>query len=302
MKRRRTKHAGATSWLLLAFALVLGATGPAWSAPQVSAAADAWTCPAPSTPARDGTPVPVATPAEVPFPDEDGSLTIFAAASLTDAFGAIAADLQAAHPGVEITFNFAGSQALVTQIAEGGAQADVLALASPAQMHNAAASGIPVEDVTTFARNELTVVVPADNPAGIKEIADLAGDGVRLVLAGPDVPAGDYARQSLCLLAAAGGPAIADVAANIVSEEDNVRAALTKIQLSEADVGIVYVTDALSAGDAVRMIEIPADQNVVAPYPIATIGDNPLAAAFVGYLFSSEGQATLASFGFDPVD
>lgn len=302
MRRPLRGPRGAPFWLLLLLTLVLGTPAPAWSVAQVSAAADAWTCEGLSTLALEGTPAPVATPAAAPFPDEGGTLTVFAASSLTDAFEAIAADIQAAHAGVEITFNFAGSQALVTQIADGGAQADVLALASPAQMRTAVESGIPVDDAATFTTNRLIVVVPADNPAAIGNVSDLAGDDIRLVLAGPDVPAGDYARQSLCLLAAAGGPSIPDVAANVVSEEDNVRSVLTKVQLGEADAGIVYVTDALTAGDAVQMIEIPADQNMVAQYPIATIGDNPLATAFVGYLFSPEGQATLASFGFDPVD
>ena len=193
----------------------------------------------------------------VEFPDEGGKLTVFAAASLTDAFTKIADDLKAADPNLDITFNFAGSQALVTQIAEGGAQADVLALASPAQMKSAVEDGIPVEGSATFVTNRLTVVVPADNPAGIASVADLAKDGVRLVLANPDVPAGNYARQSLCKTAAAGGPSVEDYAANIVSEEDNVRSVLTKVELGEADAGIVYVTDALTSGDKVQSIEIP---------------------------------------------
>jgi molybdate transport system substrate-binding protein len=244
----------------------------------------------------------MATPEPVVVPDEGGKLIVFAAASLTDAFTRMAEDLKAAHPSFDITFNFAGSQALVTQIAQGGAEADVLALASPAQMRDAAEADIPVEGAATFVTNRLTVVVPADNPAGITSVADLAKDGVRLVLANPDVPAGNYARQSLCKAAAAGGPSIDAYAGNIVSEEDNVRSVLTKVQLGEADAGIVYVTDAMTGGDTVRSVEIPADQNVVASYPIAAISDNPLAAAFVGYVFSPSGQATLASFGFDPVN
>jgi molybdate transport system substrate-binding protein len=283
---------------LLAIAML--ASLAIWYLP-VSAQAQSWSCdvPAPATPAPSST--PAATPGPVAFPVEGGKLTVFAAASLTDAFTKLADDLKAAYPNLDITFNFAGSQALVTQIAEGGAQADVLALASPAQMKSAVEAGIPVEGPATFVTNRLAVVVPADNPAGIASVADLAKDGVRLVLANPDVPAGNYARQSLCKTAAAGGPSVEDYAANIVSEEDNVRSVLTKVELGEADAGIVYVTDALTSGDKVQSIEIPADQNVVASYPIATIGDNPLAAAFVGYIFSPEGQATLASFGFDPV-
>jgi molybdate transport system substrate-binding protein len=283
---------------LLAIAIL--ASMSVWHLP-VSAQAEAWSCdiPAPATPATS--PAPAATPEPVAFPDQGGKLTVFAAASLTDAFTKMADDLKATHPNLEITFNFAGSQALVTQIAEGGAQADVLALASPAQMKNAAEAGIAVDGPATFVTNRLTIVVPADNPAGIASVADLAKDGVRLVLANPDVPAGNYARQSLCNAAAAGGPSVEDYAANIVSEEDNVRSVLTKVELGEADAGIVYLTDALTSGEKVQSIEIPADQNVVASYPIATIGDNPIAAAFVGYVFSPDGQATLASFGFDPV-
>lgn len=302
MKPLLPKTYAAPLLVALVLVMVLGPISVLPSVSPVSAGADAWSCNQVATPAPAGSPVATETPAAVPFPTEGGKLTVFAAASLTDVFEQMAAEIAAVNPAVEITFNFAGSQALVTQIAEGGAQADLLALASPAQMRTAAESGIPVDDAQLFTANRLTVVVPVDNPANIATIADLANDSVRLVLAGPDVPAGDYARQSLCLLAAAGGPSISDVSANIVSEEDNVRSVLTKVQLGEADAGIVYVTDARTAGDAVQMIEIPADQNVVAKYPIATISDNPLAAAFVGYLFSPEGQATLASFGFDPVD
>ena len=283
---------------LLAIAIL--ASVMLWHLP-VSAQALAWSCdiPAPATPAAS--PTPVVTPEPVAFPDEGGKLTVFAAASLTDAFTKIADDLKSTRSNIDITFNFAGSQALVTQIAEGGARADVLALASPAQMKNAAESGTPVEGSATFVTNRLTIVLPADNPAGIASVADLAKDGVRLVLANPDVPAGNYARQSLCKAAAAGGPTVEDYAANIVSEEDNVRSVLTKVELGEADAGIVYVTDALTSGEKVQSIEIPADLNVIASYPIATIGDNPLAAAFVGYVFSPDGQATLASYGFGPV-
>jgi molybdate transport system substrate-binding protein len=284
---------------MLALAIL---TGVGLRGLPTSAQAKPWSCDVPAAATPPASPTPAATPQPVAFPAEGGKLTVFAAASLTDAFTEMAEDLKAAHPNLEITFNFAGSQALVTQIAQGGAQADVLALASPAQMKSAAEAGIPAEGAATFVTNRLAVVVPADNPAGITSVADLAKAGVRLVLANPDVPAGAYARQSLCKAAAAGGPTTDDYAANIVSEEDNVRSVLTKVQLGEADAGIVYVTDAMTAGGKVRTIEIPADQNVVASYPVAAISDNPLAAAFVGYIFSPEGQATLASFGFDPVN
>ena len=267
--------------------------------------AETWECAPPASPQDPAAPSPgaEATPEAIAFPEEGGQLTVFAAASLTDAFTRMADDIAATHPDIEITFNFAGSQALVTQIAEGGAEADVLALASPAQMTNAAESGIAVDGSSIFVNNRLVVVVPADNPAGIIDVTDLAADNVRFVLANPDVPAGNYARQSLCKVAEVSGMAdVGGFAANIASEEDNVRSVLTKVELGEADAGIVYISDALTSGDAVRVIEIASDQNVIATYPIAAISDNPLAAAFVGYVLSAEGQATLASFGFEPVD
>jgi molybdate transport system substrate-binding protein len=270
--------------------------------PGGSAQVDPWSCDsaAPATPAAS--PTPVATPTAVQFPAGGGSLIVFAAASLTDAFTKIAADITAINPDVEITFNFAGSQALVSQIAEGGAEADVLALASPAQMKNAADSGIPVDGSVLFLTNKLVVVVPADNPAGIATPQDLAREGLRLVIANADVPAGNYARQSLCSVAAAAGMSdVGGFAANVVSEEDNVRSVLTKVELGEADAGIVYVTDAMASGDKVRSIDIPLEQNVIATYPIAPISDNPLAAAFVSYVLTAAGQATLESFGFGPV-
>ena len=283
--------------LVLAAVLATLAVAPGVARAQV----EPWTCetPAASTPVAEQ---PPATPQPaVEFPADGGDLTVFAAASLTDAFEQLATDISATHPDVEITFNFAGSQALVTQLSEGGAEADVLALASPAQMTAAIEAEIPVGTTSIFARNLLTVVVPSDNPAGIASIQDLAGDDIRLVLANPDVPAGNYARQLLCNVADEDSAFIGNVADNVVSEEENVRAVLTKVQLGEADAGIVYVTDALTAGADVAMIEIPAEQNVVASYPIGTLTDDPLAAAFISYVLSAEGQATLASFGFEQI-
>jgi molybdate transport system substrate-binding protein len=283
--------------LVLALVLATLAVSPGAARAQV----EPWSCgiAAASTPTAEATP---SVPPSIAFPEDGGELTVFAAASLTDAFTQIATDISASHPNVEITFNFAGSQALVTQLSEGGAEADVLALASPAQMTAAIEAGVPVVSSEIFARNQLAVVVPADNPAGIASVNDLAGDDIRLVLANPDVPAGNYARQSLCKVAGGKEQFLEGVADNVVSEEENVRAVLTKVQLGEADAGIVYVTDALTARNEVAMIEIPAEQNVIASYPIATLTDDPLAAAFVSYVRSAEGQATLASFGFEPIN
>ena len=260
---------------------------------------DPWPCDAPATPGPASTPQ-ATQPEAIPFPG--GRLIIFAAASLTDAFTKLGEDIMASNPDVVMQFNFAGSQTLVTQIA-GGADADVLALASPGQMANAIAEGVPVDEPVTFATNRLTIVVPSDNPADIQSAADLGRDGLRLVVASPDVPAGAYARQAVCNISPlAGDDFVTAVAGNVVSQEDNVRSVLTKVQLGEADAGIVYETDAIAAGDSVTRIEIPDAQNVVATYPITSLEGDRLGMAFIGYVLSAEGQATLASFGFDPVN
>ena len=175
-----------------------------------------------------------ATPAamEAEFPEAGGNLTVFAAASLTDAFGQMKTDLEAAHPGLTITYNFAGSQALVTQLQE-GAKADVFASANNAQMQAATDNGSISGEPETFVRNKLAVVVPADNPAGIDSPADLGQDGLRLVLAQAEVPVGKYARDSLCKMgqdtATYGDDFVNHVAANIVSEEEDVRDVLAKV-------------------------------------------------------------------------
>lgn len=287
-------------------ALIASLIGATVVASPVRAQVETWECEPAAIPAASPKATPEVTPAAaVEFPAEGGDLTVFAAASLTDAFEQMADDIATANPDIEITFNFAGSQALVTHLVEGGAEADVLATANESQMNAAIEGGIPVISPEIFVNNQLTVVVPSDNPANITSIADLGAAGIRLVLANPDVPAGVYARESICKVAsslAAGDPEfLSEVAGNVVSEEENVRAVLTKVELGEADAGIVYVSDALTSGGAVSTIEIPADQNVVASYPIGALSDDPLATAFVSYVLSAEGQATLASFGFDPI-
>ena len=159
-------------------------------------------------------------------------------------------DLEAAHPGLTITYNFAGSQALVTQLQE-GAKADVFASANNAQMKAAIDNGSISGEPEPFVRNRLAVVVPADNPAGIDSPADLGQDGLKLVLAQAEVPVGKYARESLCKMgqdsATYGDDFVNSVAANIVSEEEDVRDVLAKVELGEADAGIVYVSDANAA-------------------------------------------------------
>ncbi len=281
--------------LLPVYPLSANAQESAWECPAADAMADAS---APGTP-----PVP---PPSVTFPVEGGDLTIFAAASLTDAFEALERELESANPDLSITYNFGGSQALVTQLQE-GAEADLFASANVAQMAAAAEAGLIAGDAVPFVHNRLAIVTPANNPAGIKSPADLGTAGILLVLAQPEVPAGRYARQAVCKMATDtetyGTGFTERVAANVVSEEEDVRDVLAKVTLGEADAGIVYVSDAATAADQVEVVDIADEVNVVATYPVAALagGDEALSSAFIAYLLSDEGQTILASFGFEPL-
>jgi len=287
--------------MVLLFPLVILSGGSSGVSARATITCDPWPT-ASATPEIVGSPAPASDP--LPFPDNPGTVTIFAASSLTDAFSAIETDLEQVTPGLDLVFNFAGSQALATQLAEGAA-ADLFASANLAQMQSAIDAGVIAGTPTNFASNRLTIVVPADNPAGITTPADLANDGVQLVLAADTVPAGQYARESLCLMGADvsiyGDGFVDRVASNIVSNETNVRNVLAKVELGEADAGIVYVSDVTSNRTGnVQTIEIPEPVNRIATYPIAPVegGNQESAAAFISYLLSPAGQATLAEYGF----
>lgn len=247
----------------------------------------------------------VALPDAVPFPEDGGDLTVFAAASLVDAFAVIETDLEAANPGLEITVETAGSQTLVTQLTE-GAEADVLATANTSTMTDAAGAGLIAGDPTLFTGNRLVIVAPEDNPAGIATLDDLAGDDINLVVAGAEVPVGTYSRTILCAYDASGAAPegfIDGVSGNVVSEEEDVRNALVKVQLGEADAGLVYASDAFAselAGTPLTVIEFPETLDTTAVYPIAPVtgGDSDLAAAFIAYVLGPNGQATLGDYGF----
>jgi molybdate transport system substrate-binding protein len=232
---------------------------------------------------------------------ESRTLIVFAAASLTDAFTEIGAIFDAANPGVKTTFNFAGSQALRTQIEE-GAPADVFASANKTQIDAVIAASLITEGTQqNFLTNKLVVILPTDNPAGLEKLEDLANPGIKLVLAAEEVPVGNFARQSLDLMNNSFEADFKDnVFANVVSNEDNVRQVLTKVQLGEADAGIVYTSDAVSAPE-LQTIEIPSELNVIAKYPIAPLVESKnaeLAQAFIAYILSDEGQAILQKWGF----
>ncbi len=243
----------------------------------------------------------VVPPTAAPEPQ---TLTIFAAASLTDAFTEIGAAFDAVNPGVTTTFNFAGSQTLRTQIEE-GAPADVFASASGKEMETLVADNFVTTDIPQiFLTNQLVVILPADNPAAIEKLEDLATPGIKLVLAAEEVPVGKYARQALDLMNGSFGTGFKDkVLANVVSNEDNVKQVVAKVQLGEADAGIVYISDSIAA-PGLKSIEIPADLNIIAKYPIAPLAKSEnadLATQFIAYVLSAEGQAVLAKWGFAPI-
>ena len=233
-----------------------------------------------------------------------GSVAVFAAASLTDAFTEIGALLPRTYPGLSVTFNFAASTALRTQI-EQGARADVYASADEAQMSLAQRAGLIEGEPRVFAKNKLVVITPRGSAAGISQIQDLARPGVKLVLTDRNVPIGAYARTALEKMAADArfGPNFARrVLANVRSEEANVRAVVTKVQLGEADAAIVYATDVTPAvSKDLHSIAIADEFNLVAAYPIAVVEGAPnraAARAFVDFVRSPAGQEVLKRHGF----
>jgi molybdate transport system substrate-binding protein len=245
------------------------------------------------------------TDTAVPLTDttEPRTLHVFAAASLTDAFTQIGRNFEAANPGTTVNFNFAGSQALQTQIEE-GAPADVFASASKTNMDALVADNFVTQDAPEqFLNNKLVVIVPKDNPAGLATLEDLAKPGIKLVLAADAVPVGKYALQALDLMDAKFGNGYKTrVLANVVSNEDNVKQVVSKVQLGEADAGIVYTSDGVAAPE-LKTIEIPVDLNVIAKYPIAALAKSKnidLANAFIAYVLSADGQAILQKWGFAP--
>ena len=231
------------------------------------------------------------------------TLTVFAAASLLDAFTEIGKSFETVRPGVTAIFNFDGSQSLRTQI-EQGAIADVFASAHQKEMDALITQSLIADNKSqTFITNQLIVILPPQNPANIQSLADLAHPGILLVLASEDVPVGAYSRETLEKLNTQFGADYKDkVLANVVSSEDNVKQIVAKVQLGEADAGIVYASDAVAAPD-LRTVAIPPDYNAVAEYPIAVLANAPhpdLAAEFVAYVISAEGQSILEKWGFTP--
>lgn len=245
-------------------------------------------------------------PARVAASDK-ATLRVFAAASLSDAFTELGRVLERRRPGLAVRMNLAGSQQLATQI-EQGATADVFASADERWMEYARDHGLLEGDARIFARNRLVVIVPRTHPARIRRLQDLARGGIKLVVGADAVPAGRYSRIALRNLSrdpAFGGDFATRTVRNIVSEEENVRSVVGKVQLGEADAGIVYRSDVTATvARFVHVLEIPEAANVIASYPIARVKggtQGEAAAAFVDLVLSREGQQVLERRGLIPV-
>ena len=220
-----------------------------------------------------------------------GDITVFAAASLTDAFNEIGSAFTAANPDAKVTFSFDASSALVQQISQ-GAPADVFASADTSNMDKLTTAGLNGSAPVVFATNLLAIIVPKGNPAGITGVADLAKPDVKVVVCAPEVPCGKYATQVFDA---------AKITVTPVSQEQNVKGVVTKVTSGEADAGIVYITDVMAAGDKAEAVTIPNDINVVAKYPIASVKASTHAdvdQAFIDFVLGPDGQQILAKFGF----
>jgi molybdate transport system substrate-binding protein len=220
-----------------------------------------------------------------------GDITVFAAASLTEAFTEIGKQFEGENPGAKVTFNFAGSSALSKQIND-GAPADVFASAAPKNMDEVVDAG-NAADPKTFVSNTLMIAVPAGDPGGIKGLADFADAGKKIALCAPEVPCGAAADKVF---------KAADVTPRPDTLEQDVKAVLTKVSLGEVDAALVYKTDVRSAGDKVEGIEFPEAADAVNAYPIAVLKNAPNAdgaKAFMDYVLSGKGEAVLTKAGFD---
>jgi len=219
-----------------------------------------------------------------------GTITVLAAASLTEAFTTLGHQFEAAHPGTKVVFSFGPSSGLATQITQ-GAPADVFASASQKNMDQVTSAG-DAAGPTVFVKNTMEIAVPPNNPADIAAVTDLAKPGVKVALCQAQVPCGTVAKQVFDN---------AKITVKPVTEEADVKSVLSKVQLGEVDAGVVYVTDVRAAGDKVKGIEIASDVNASTSYPIAALTKAPNAAgakAFVDFVLSAAGMAVLTQDGF----
>lgn len=220
------------------------------------------------------------------------TLFVFAAASLTETFNSLGKTFETAHPGVKVKFNYGGSSALAQQITQ-GAPADVFAAASPATMKTVTDAHDAAGTPKVFVRNRLEIAVPPSNPGKVKAFKDLTNPKLKVVECAPQVPCGAAALKAL---------AAARLKVKPVSQEQDVKAALTKVQLNEADAALVYRTDVKSAHGKVLGVDFPEAAQAINDYPIATLAKAPqpdLANQFVQLVTSSQGMAVLTQAGFE---
>ncbi|MBA2345943.1 MAG: molybdate ABC transporter substrate-binding protein [Rubrobacter sp.] len=233
-----------------------------------------------------------------------GTLTVFAASSLTDAFGELGKTFEKQNPGVEVRQSFESSSTLLTQIQQ-GAPADVFASASEDEMNSAMKDGLVAGKPRIFVKNREVVMAPKDNPANIQSMRDVAKPGVKLVLAEDGVPAADYALEILDKANGEYGSGFKkDVLSNVVSRESDVRASVNRVVVGDADATFGYASDYTpDVRDRVKVIPIPENLNIVATYPVAALkeADDPdLAQKWVDLVTSAEGQRVLKKWGFEP--
>jgi molybdate transport system substrate-binding protein len=222
-----------------------------------------------------------------------GSITVFAAASLTDAFGEMADSFEEENLGATIKTNFGASSALREQILA-GAPADVFASANTSNMDQLVDADAVAGEPEVFVTNQLEIAVPAGNPGGVDGLDDFGKADLAIGLCAEEVPCGQFGREAL---------ANAGVTPAQDTDEPDVRSLLTKVEAGDLDAGLVYHTDVLAAGDEVEGVEVPEEFNIIAAYPLAALsasGNADLAAAFVEFVLSDEGQSILGSYGFMP--
>jgi len=220
-----------------------------------------------------------------------GQVVVFAAASLKESFTRIGTEFEAAHPGTTVTFNFGASSTLARNITQ-GAPADVFAAASPATMKTVTSAGEADGEPAVFVRNQLQIVVPRGNPAKVTGLADFARADLKIALCAKQVPCGAAAERAF---------AAAGVVPKPDTFEQDVKATLTKVVLGEVDAALVYRTDVRAAGDKVIGVDFPEAAKAINDYPIVALKSAPNAAAagaFVAFVQSAKGQATLAKAGF----
>jgi molybdate transport system substrate-binding protein len=255
----------------------------------VAAASVAAACSSSSTGSSPA--APKSASATASGPAVSGTVTVLAAASLTEAFTKLGKQFEAAHPGTSVKLAFGASSALALQITQ-GAPADVFASASPKNMKQVITAKQAAAS-TNFVKNVMEIAVPPANPAHISAVTDLAKSGVKVALCQPQVPCGSTAQAVFTK---------AKITVKPVTLEADVKSTLTKVETDEVDAGVVYLTDVRSAGAKVKGIEIPANLNASTEYPIAalTSAHNPAAAqAFVAYVLSPAGQSVLTAGGFE---